>query len=67
MRIGPKYKICKRLGSSVFDKCQTQQYQLSETRSAKNRKRKRTQSDFGRQLIEKQRARYTYSADAVRH
>lgn len=62
MKVGPKYKICKRLGSSVFEKCQTQRYQLSEARSAKNRGRggRRALSDFGRQLLEKQRARFTY-------
>ncbi len=33
MRIGPKYKICKRLGASVFEKCQTAKYQLAEARA----------------------------------
>ena len=62
MKIGPKYKICKRLGSNVFEKCQTQRYMLSEARREKNRKstRRRTLSDFGRQLLEKQRVRYGY-------
>ena len=26
MLIGPKYKICKRLGSNVFEKCQTKSF-----------------------------------------
>ena len=62
MRIGPKYKICKRLGSSVFEKCQTQRYLLSEARRSKNQKRgrPRTLSDYGRQLLEKQKVRFTY-------
>lgn len=63
MIIGPKYKICKRLGSGVFDKCQTQKFALIEERSKKKRKAEphtRQISDFGRQLIEKQKMRYTY-------
>ncbi|MBI2618443.1 30S ribosomal protein S4 [Candidatus Kaiserbacteria bacterium] len=63
MRIGPKYKIGKRLGASVFEKCQTQKFVLSETRSKNARKRKsrpRAMSDFGKQLIEKQKIRYMY-------
>ena len=64
MIIGPRYKICKRLGSSVFDKCQTQKFVLSEARrkqvSRTTRRRRRTPSDFGRQLLEKQKLRFTY-------
>lgn len=62
MKAGPKYKICKRLGSSVFEKCQTQKFMLSEARSLKSsrKRRRKTLSDYGRQLIEKQKVRYTY-------
>lgn len=60
MKLGPRYKICKRLGSSIFEKCQTQRFQLSEARSAKNKRRKRAGSEFNRQLIEKQKLRLTY-------
>lgn len=61
MLIGPKYKICKRLGSSVFEKCQTQKFQLAETRSPRKQSRgRRGGSDFGIQLLEKQKARFTY-------
>lgn len=60
MRIGPKYKICKRLGSSVFEKCQTQKFQLAEARSSGLKKGKRGGSDYGLQLIEKQKARFQY-------
>jgi len=63
MKTGPKYKICKRLGSHVFEKCQTQQFMLSEARRGKARSgrgRRKTLSDFGRQLLEKQKVRYTY-------
>ncbi|MBI5644969.1 30S ribosomal protein S4 [Candidatus Kaiserbacteria bacterium] len=53
-----KYKIGKRLGPSVFEQLQTQKFALSEARSKKIRGR--GGSDYGRQLIEKQRVRYTY-------
>ncbi|MGH7141375.1 MAG: 30S ribosomal protein S4 [Minisyncoccia bacterium] len=58
MKIGPKYKICKRLGASVFEKCQTQKFQLAEARSP--RVMRRSRSDYGTQLLEKQKARLTY-------
>jgi len=62
MRSGPKYKICKRLGSSVFEKCQTQKFMLSEARQGKAKKGtgRRNISDYGKQLLEKQKIRYTY-------
>ncbi len=61
MIIGPKYKICKRLGASVFEKCQTQKFQLAEARSPRRMSRgSRTGGDFGVQLLEKQKARLTY-------
>lgn len=61
MKIGPKYKICKRLGSSVFEKCQTQKFQLAEARSPRQTRTKRGGGgDYGSQLLEKQKARFTY-------
>ena len=56
-----KYKIAKRLGANVFEKTQSQKFALSEARSAmKKRKGGRGGSDYNRQLLEKQRVRYTY-------
>ena len=60
MKTGPKYKVCRRLGSNVFEKCQTQQYVLSETKHAKSARRGRAPSNFGKQLMEKQRIRFAY-------
>lgn len=61
MKIGPKYKICKRLGNAVFEKCQTQKFALSEARMGKKRgRRPGAMSDFKRQLLEKQKMRYVY-------
>lgn len=61
MKSQPTYKVCRRLGAGVFDKCQTQKYMLSEARHAKNKKdRRHNLSDFGKQLFEKQRVRFAY-------
>src|SRR3989338_5310987 len=60
MRIGPKYKISRRLGSPVFDKCQTQKFVFSEEKRKKRKislKHPKQMSDFGRQLIEKLESR----------
>lgn len=60
MKLGPKYKICKRLGASVFEKCQTQKFQLAADRAPRKTRGRRGGSDFGAQLLEKQKARFTY-------
>jgi small subunit ribosomal protein S4 len=61
MLLGPKYKICKRLGASVFEKCQTQKFQLAEARAPRRTRPKRGGGgDYGVQLLEKQKARFTY-------
>ena len=57
--IKSKYKIGKRLGPGVFEQLQTQKFALSDAR-AKKAKRRGGGSDYGRQLIEKQRIRYTF-------
>jgi len=56
--IKSKYKIAKRLGAAVFEKTQSQKFALSEARAKKPRGR--GASDYGRQLLEKQRVRYTW-------
>lgn len=62
MKVGPRYKVCKRLGNGVYEKCQTQKYTLSESRRKQGpgQRRPRQLSDYGKQLLEKQRVRYTY-------
>jgi small subunit ribosomal protein S4 len=59
MKIGPKYKIARKLGAHVFEKTQTQKYSLREERKLK-RKSLRPKTDFGNQLNEKQKARMFY-------
>src|SRR3989338_10084756 len=61
--IKSKFKIAKRLGAAIFEKTQSQKFALSEARSAANKKNSRGGrggSDYGRQLLEKQRVRFTY-------
>ncbi len=60
MIIGPKYKIAKRLGSPIFEKTQTQKFALSQARGGRKLKRPGQASDYKRQLIEKQKMRFTY-------
>ncbi len=65
MQIGPKYKICRRLGGRVFGKCQTTKFSTSGSearggRGGKKTGRPKTLSEYGAQLIEKQKARFSY-------
>jgi small subunit ribosomal protein S4 len=61
MKIGPKFKIAKRLGAPIFEKTQTQKFALSEARGGRTGKRRPgNQSDYKRQLTEKQKMRFTY-------
>lgn len=57
--IKSKYKIGKRLGPGVFEQLQTQKFALSAARK-KEKRGGRGGSDYGRQLIEKQRVRFSY-------
>lgn len=61
MKTGPRYKIAKRLGPSVFEKAQSQKFAVSADRSAKNKRGGRGRmSEYGKQMLEKQRVRVTY-------
>jgi small subunit ribosomal protein S4 len=61
MKIGPRYKIARRLGTPVFEKTQTQSYALSLSRKERaGTLPQRPKSEFGKQLLEKQKARMTY-------
>ena len=61
MKTGPRYKIAKRLGATVFEKAQTQKFAISADRSAKNKSHGRgRQSEYGKQMLEKQKVRVTY-------
>lgn len=62
MIIGPKFKIAKRLGAPIFEKTQSPKFELSLARTSARRSSKRPgqMSDYKRQLIEKQKMRFTY-------
>jgi len=58
MRIGPQYKICRRVGDKIFPKCQTTKFAIAS--GDQRGKRRKKESEFGAQLLQKQKARYTY-------
>lgn len=61
MKLGPKYKIARRLGAPIFEKTQSAKFKLRSDEGKKmGGKGKGAKSDFARQLIEKQKARFTY-------
>ncbi len=57
MRIGPRYKIARRLGPDIFPKTQSPKYAL---RAGRVIVKGYGRSEFGQQLKEKQRARFSY-------
>ncbi len=59
MKIGPKYKIARKLKAPIFEKTQTQKFSLREEKRFKSRSF-RSKTDFGLQLNEKQKARMFY-------
>jgi small subunit ribosomal protein S4 len=63
MITGPKYKIAKRLGAPIFEKTQTQKFRV-KLENAPRAKRGKAKSSYGLQLIEKQKARFTYGITA---
>lgn len=61
MKTGPRYKIARRLGAAIYEKTQTQGYARSLSRREKaGTLPTRPKSEFGKQLIEKQKARFSY-------
>jgi small subunit ribosomal protein S4 len=60
MKLGPKFKIAKRLGAPIFEKTQSEKFTISQARGGRKVKRGGQASDYKRQLIEKQKMRLTY-------
>jgi small subunit ribosomal protein S4 len=56
----PKFKICRRLGAGVYDKCQTPKFASSATKTMPSGKRPKAPTEYGAQLIEKQKIRFSY-------
>lgn len=55
-----KYKIARRLGAGVYEKTQTQKFMLSEAKRGRAKGRPKRPTDYGLQLIQKQRVRFMY-------
>ncbi len=55
----PKFKICRRLGPGVYDKCQTTKFSMSSAKGSFG-KRPKALSEYGIQFIEKQKVRFSY-------
>jgi small subunit ribosomal protein S4 len=61
MKIGPKYKLARRLGSPIFEKTQTPRFAMSLSRKEKaGTVPQKPKSEFGKQLLEKQKTRFSY-------
>lgn len=55
-----KFKLGKRLGADMFDKCASPKFAISEARAGRGKKRRGNISEFGRQLLQKQKVRFAY-------
>lgn len=61
MQAKPKFKICRRLGPGVFDKCQTPKFSSASGKFAgPNARRPKALSEYGTQFLEKQKVRMSY-------
>ncbi len=57
----PKFKICRRLGPGVYDKCQTAKFSATTGKMAlAGARRPKAPTEYGAQLIEKQKIRFSY-------
>lgn len=56
----PKFKICRRLGPGVYDKCQTAKFSTAPAKGGFGGKRPKALSEYGAQFIEKQKVRFSY-------
>lgn len=58
MKIGPKYKIARRLGAPIFEKTQTAKFKARL--GSRDGRRGGPKSEYAKQLLEKQKVRFTY-------
>src|SRR3989344_611799 len=56
----PKFKICRRLGPGVYDKCQTPKFSSATKTGGRMGSRPKAMTEYGTQLIEKQKIRFSY-------
>ncbi len=60
MQTKPMFKICKRLGAGVYDKCQTSKFKSAPVKFGAGSKRPKALTEYGAQLVEKQKIRFSY-------
>ncbi len=56
----PMFKICRRLGPGVYDKCQTPKFSAATQKGGMSGSRPKALTEYGTQLIEKQKIRFSY-------
>ncbi len=54
------FKICRRLGPGVYDKCQTPKFSAGAKKGGPMGARPKALTEYGLQLIEKQKIRFSY-------
>ena len=54
-----KFKKCRRFGSTIYEKCSSVKYALSEERKRKQQRAKRP-TEYGLKLMEKQKLKLSY-------
>ncbi len=64
MIIGPRYKKARYLGATVFTKTQTQKYAIRAQSAPKAKRGRGGKSEYGTQMLEKQKARYSYGVSS---
>jgi small subunit ribosomal protein S4 len=65
MQIGPRYKKARYLGIPVFKKTQTQKFAMrSQRKNTKKSFSRGGKSGYSHQMLEKQKARYSYGISA---
>jgi small subunit ribosomal protein S4 len=64
MKVGPKYKIARRLGPGVFEKTQSQKFAISAGKRVRPVPGANPKSSYALGQMEKQRVRYTYQMSA---
>jgi small subunit ribosomal protein S4 len=63
MLTGPRFKRARRLGAGIYDKTQTKKYSLKQEGPKFGDKKPRPKSQFGIQMLEKQKARFMYGVN----
>jgi small subunit ribosomal protein S4 len=55
-----KFKVGRRLGAGVYDKCQTPKFSAAPSKFGPGSRKPKALSEYGAQLIEKQKIRFSY-------